>query len=261
MNKLEAIGLLKRHMVSAWSSFRSDNPTWDPDLSHLNLGKIKLYDFDLSGANLCGTDLTQAIFTHHGSRKFSHATLRNAIFNSDTRFPEGIDPGKFGARYVSQPLPTEIRTVFISYGWEKKEIIDAIDAWLGLRGIRTILDRRDFVSGARIADEIYRTMRICECILVFTSQETKDKPWLEFERNLATDLNIEAKQEGETPPRLIYVILDDSQIPTGYDKHRLAIMARGKSFPAVCEEIYHSIMEIPRNGPHVDLDDWTDYIF
>jgi len=51
-------------------------------------------------------------------------------------------------------------------------------------------------------------MATCSVILVFYSAESKDKPWTEFERELAADLEMEAKKRKETPPRIIYVIID-----------------------------------------------------
>ena len=94
---------------------------------------------------------------------------------------------------------------------------------------------------------------------ILNSQKT-NRGW-EFEREFVADLQMSSKKEGKTPPRVIYVIIDDTPLPTLSEDNRVAIMAKGKRFELVCEEIYHHILCLPRNSDQIDLTQWKDYIF
>jgi len=72
---------------------------------------------------------------------------------------------------------------------------------------------------------------------------------------------MEAKKEGKVPPRIIYVVIDNTPLPDPTTKNRLGIMAKGKRFELVCEEIYHGILQIPRASEAIDLSKWSDYKF
>jgi len=62
------------------------------DLSGANLRRADLSSADLYGTNLRGADLIRA--------DLSDADLRGALYNSITRWPEGFDPIKAGAKKV-----------------------------------------------------------------------------------------------------------------------------------------------------------------
>lgn len=148
-----------------------------------------------------------------------------------------------------------------SYAWANSDVISAIDHWLRLKGLNTTIDKRDFFAGARIRDEILRLMKESDVVLVFHSDESKDKPWIEFERELASDIQMSAKKEGKTPPRIIYVVIDDTPLPGISEENKIAIMAKGKRFEFVCEEIYHHVLELPRAAESIDLSNWQYYKF
>jgi hypothetical protein len=164
---------------------------------------------------------------------------------------------------VVRGVPDEfaISNVFISYPWADDNVVLAIDQWLRNRGIRTKIDKRDFFAGSRIRDEIIRVMTACSVILLFYSEQSRDKPWLQFERELAADIEISAKIEKKQPPRLIYIVIDNAPLPNIYERNRIAIMARGKKFEAVCEEIYQNILQLPKTTPDIDLENWKGYVF
>jgi hypothetical protein len=84
---------------------------------------------------------------------------------------------------------------------------------------------------------------------------------VQFERELAADLEMEAKAQGKEPTRIIYVVVDDTPLPSVVERARLAIMAKGKRFELVCEELYHSILQLPKETGQIDLDRWKDYVF
>jgi hypothetical protein len=151
--------------------------------------------------------------------------------------------------------------VFISYTWANDDVVMAIDTWLQNKGLQTKIDKRDFFAGEGIRDEIIRVMSECNVILIFYSKQYKGKPWTEFEQELARDLRIEAKKKGTLPPRTIYLMIDDSFVPDITEANKLHIMAKGKTFESVCEEIYQNILKLPKNTKPIDLSKWRDYKF
>jgi hypothetical protein len=51
---------------------------------------------------------------------------------------------------------------------------------------------------------------------------------------------MEAKKQAQQPPQIVSVVIDGTPLPTITENNRIAIMAKGKRFELVCEEIYHS---------------------
>jgi hypothetical protein len=261
--------LISSRRSAEWNGYRKRNPQWVPDLSGLNLSNADLVPsemdpFDFSKANLCGTLFP----TGPGMLHFQGKTIKldGAIINVDTKFPTNYDPIKYGALFMTKSEMSNegiinMISVFISYAWANEGVVLAIDQWLRLKGINSRMDRRDFFAGSKIRDEIIRLMSKCNVVIIFYSKESKEKPWPEFERELASDLEMNAKQEGKKPPRIIYIVIDDTELPSIIEKSRLAIFARGKRFELVCEEIYHNILQLPRSPSEVDLNKWQDYIF
>lgn len=157
--------------------------------------------------------------------------------------------------------PTPITNVFLSYTWADDGPVLAIDQWLRNKGIQTRIDKRDFFVGFSLRGEIVRVMTNCTVIIFFHSIKSKDKPWIELERELANALEMDSKQNGKEPPRILYVVMDNTPLPTAIEKQRIAIMAKGKLFGVVCDEIYRSILRLPGTTPDVDLSNWDRYQF
>lgn len=269
MDKDEALQLVRDGNASVWNHYRENSPDWCPDLSGEDLEDSNLSQFDLTSANLRSTDLSQATLSetygYAGATLRRTTTLKGARIDIKTKFPADFDAIREGAVYGSQAdARHDDRSrarVFISYAWANDEVVLAIDEWLRNKGLRTKLDKRDFFAGSRIRDEIMRVMQDCEVILIFHSRQSVEKPWPEFEREFAIDLAMTAKQQGREPPRIIYVVIDDAPLPNISEANRLAIIAKGKRFELVCEEIYHSILQLPHRGDPVDLDKWGDFVF
>ena len=80
-------------------------------------------------------------------------------------------------------------------------------------------------------------------------------------RRIVEDLVMEAKKANREPPRLIYVCLDKTPPPDAAQKNRIAVLASGKKFPAVCQEIHDQILKSPRRSDGADLSTWEDYTF
>lgn len=285
MNTEEMLVLLRDQRMKVWNRFRKANPAWLPDLSGQRLPfrfcNARVADdlpnppldadaFDMTGALLFGADLTEAglIFGTLGEfrTRYHRLKLKGAKYDKDTKFPKGFDPADAEMEFVVHATlevmqRTKQAKVFISYAWANEQVILAIDQWLRTKNIQTVMDRRDFFAGTRLRDEISKNMAECGVILVFYSEAAKDKPWAAFERELAADLEMDAKTKGELPPRIIYFAMDDTPLPTVTEKNRLSIQAKGKRFELVCEELYHHILSLPRKPEEQDLKKWQDYVF
>ncbi len=298
MTKDEAMILLRRGRHREWNDYRKKNPDWKPDFSNTDLSDIKLVigyetQFDLTSANLCGASLSKrenlryeyvppntmpnawgaikpnAYGFVNGEFKEVHRTsvnLARSLFDIFTVFPPHFSPVDHGAVFVSianteSTQLSNTKIVFLSYAWANEEAVLAIDQWLRLKGLRTRIDKRDFFAGSRIRDEILRVMQECDAVVIFYSEQSKDKPWIQFEQELAGDLEMEAKKEGRPPQRIIYFVLDETPLPSITEKNRIAIMAKGKNFQVACEELYYNILQIVRSAKQIDLDKWSGFTF
>jgi len=266
MKKKEALALIYNGRCAEWNAYRKMHPDWIPDLSNESLS-VTLYNddgaFDFSKANLCGARFSDDINDLVGNDKI-YVNLKDSIINPKTQFPSNFNSVKYGTILVSDTDPRAkaiLPIVFISYAWVNGDVVLAIDQWLRLKNIKTKLDKRDFFAGSRIRDEIMRVMQECDVTLIFYSEQSKDKPWTQFESELAKDLEMNAKIEKRKPPRIIYVVLDDTPLPNVSEKQKLAVMAKGKRFELVCEEIYHHILQLPRSSEKIDLSKWSNYSF
>jgi hypothetical protein len=283
MTKDEAIEILSKGRFDEWNAYRKLNPKWIPNLrgykfpkmnypyTVLNLCDADLRDvvfpfhflalFELNRTNLQGADLSAVgLFDTHEADTYR---LNKAKYSHRTKWPPGFNPMSWGAVLVSEApsLQAHSPKVFISYAWADKTPVLAIDQWLRNKGLDTKIDERDFSAGTRIRDAIFEVMKTCEAILIFYSDASKAKPWTEFERELAGDLEIEAKKEGRKPPRIIYVVMGDLELPNVTERNRIAVMTKGKRFPVVCEEIYRGILGLTREAQSIDLADWEAYEF
>lgn len=262
MTKDEALILFRNKRSNEWNAYRKNNPNWRPDFRGQDFSMIDFDPpnkppFDLSHADLRGTKFSTF------SSSFSRFTpLTAAKIDVYTVFPNEFDPIGAGAVFVTEAQQSQkVSTIFISYAWANEDVVLAIDYWVRQKGLETKIDKRDFFAGARIRDEIMRIMKECEIVLVFYSRESKDKPWPQFERELASDLEMAAKQEGRKPPRIIYIVIDDTPLPSVTETNRIAVMTKGKRFELVCEELYHHILQIPKEPSQIDLKKWEDYVF
>jgi hypothetical protein len=271
MTRDEALALLRRKRSAEWNAYRKANPAWIPDLSGEDLSGVDLAPangmppFDLSRAILLGTKFSH-LQVYLATSEANEVRLQDAIMDIDTSFPKGFDPIRRGARFLAKSQTAEVKhpaqfSAFISYAWVNEDVVTAIDQWLRLKGVGTRIDRRDFFAGARIRDEILRVMSECNVVLIFYSHLAAAKAWPQFERELVGDIEMTAKVEGREAPRIIYVVIDDTPLPSPTEKNKLAVMARGKRFELVCEEIYHAILQIPASASVIDLSKWSDYTF
>ena len=144
---------------------------------------------------MCGSNLLDTCnYQYIDGTKFDEAT-----YDLLTKFPPGLDPIEVGALYATRAHLEKVsgnrNLCFISYAWANDDVVLAIDAWLMRKRIITKLDKCDFFAGSHIRDEIIRVMKDCDTVLIFRSKDSVDKPWPDFERELATDLQIQAKRE------------------------------------------------------------------
>lgn len=268
MNINEALKLLQKDGRAVFNNYRKDNPEWIPDFSGKDLSQCNLV---VNGVNLVNLDKAILFdarlpigdkFSSYGKT----VSLDGAKYNMNTSGQTFDRLDDLGAIYITDDKIAKRKEsaspqIFISYAWANAEVVSAIDYWLRIKGLDTKIDKRDFFAGSRIQEEILRMMKDSGVVLVFHSFESKDKPWIEFERELVADLQMTAKTEGRVPPRVIYVVIDDTPLPGITEKNKIAIMAKGKRFELVCEEIYHHILQLPRTGEEIDLSQWQDFVF
>ena len=301
MNKDDTLNVINAGNRAFFNAYRARNPDWRPDLSESIIRNKSLEKFDFSSAdlshssiftysilwvnfekaNLCGTEirlldlgapLDSAVAVpppdEYVIKNWESVKLSEAIFDVNTCLDRPINHDYLIAFGAIPALSVETQAsdasrirVFISYAWANDDVVLAIDTWLRSKRLQTKLDKRDFFAGSRIRDEIVRVMSECQVILIFHSKDSADKPWPEFERELAADIEMDAKKKKSEPPRIIYTIIDETPLPSISEKNRIAIVAKGKRFEYVCEEIYHAILRLPKAVDEIDLNKWSDFVF
>ena len=258
MTRKEILAIFNQKRIDDWNDYRKRNPNWIPDLTDIMFPSFDLKGLDLRNADLRGADLSQC-----NIETFWSCKIKGAKYDAFTKWKDGFDPLIHEAIFVSERDENTDKNVkvFISYAWTNKDVVLAIDQWLRSKNFETKIDEKDFFAGNRIREEIIRVMNSCNIILIFYSKFSANKPWPEFERFLAQDLEMEAKTKGKTPPKVIYIVTDYLSLPDIYEKNRIAIMASGKLFPEVCDELYNHIKGIIRTPQLIDLDKWKKYKF
>jgi TIR domain len=171
---------------------------------------------------------------------------------------------KLGARFLTEEESKIERAkfhqkVFISYAWKDEDTIKRIEKGLIALNLSVIRDKRDFSAGEMIDKEIKRAMSDVDTFLLFHSEHTDGKHWIEFERSLARKFQQTAAGGRKEPPQMIYVVLDDAALPK-HEKDRIAIMAKGRKVRDVCQEIHDNILHLPKTGGDLDIADWEDYV-
>lgn len=243
------------------------------NLARTNLSRALLIDTDLSGANLTMARLTESDM----SGSVLHAVNRTNWIVSDVRashvffdhergrripVDRDFEPYEFEQWLKSIPemediLPPETRTVFISYNWKDEKAALAIKQWLKDHGVRVIIDREDFMVSNDLFEAIVQAVESADKVLVLYSANSASQPYTKLERRIAEGREAEAMVEGIPIILLIYVCLDDTELPTE-SKHRIAIKAAGHGFLEVCERIYAAIMERRYEGERYD---WKPHIY
>lgn len=158
--------------------------------------------------------------------------------------------------YVKRP-----KKIFISYARNDKAIAHALDEWLTKRSFEVYIDDRHFIVGEHLRSEIVRNMAKSEVVIFVYSKHSSNREWPKYERELAINLEAQAREKGEKPPRLIYVIIDSVDFSKDLDRERIVILAKGKLFPDVCEEIFHAVLSMPGQSVQRDLSNWEHYRF
>jgi hypothetical protein len=140
---------------------------------------------------------------------------------------------------LRRPETWSRRSVFISYASADRERVNKIDQWLRDKGLRVVRDCQFFVAGTTIQENIVRALAHSDKILAILSNNSRDRDWPRFERELAQQ--VEAKLGA---PVLIYLCLDDAALPA-HDSTRLAIHSRGKTLKQVGQEVLHAVAGVP----------------
>jgi uncharacterized protein YjbI with pentapeptide repeats len=275
--------------VEQWNHARRNDRGWRPNLRRLNLSGLDLADVDLRDANLEATRLDNAQL--EGARfdnaqlagvRFDYSNLQGARFVganvtgasfkravmdyanfqavrglTDEQLWQAASANKVyregGKSMVKRAGPS----VFLSYAWQDKTAVMAVDQWLRDRGARVIVDERNFLAGESIRDEILRWIGEAGIIVAFISQASEDRPYPRLERELADLLR------GRGEKRVIYFNLDDTVLDVLHEG-RLYVPGHAIGFDEACEQLWSAILKEVRPARAVDLarfeaagTDWT----
>ena len=243
-----------------------------------NLAMCNFQEADLSETNLAGANLTRARLTcanitgaiPYGVNKTDwlidgiKATYIFVDGKGGNRVPFGrnFEEEEFSRwlmalKDLDELLPPNSPKVFISYSWKDEEAVLAVDQWLRNHGINVLIDKRDFMVGGDLYEEINNKIITADKVVVFYSENSKDRPYTTLERRIAQQVEARSQGNGTKKILLIYLQLDDEQLPTEVS-HRLSIRAKGRSFAEVCEKLLDAILEHKSSSPAVDLTRYKD---
>jgi hypothetical protein len=143
--------------------------------------------------------------------------------------------------------------VFLSYAHVDEEAVLAVDQWLRDRGARVDIDKRNFVAGYDLREEILRCIAEAGKVVVFYSSGSEGRYYTKLERRIVEER--EAKQHDARSGRaaiLVYFRLDETSLP-GDSSHRLAINAWQMGFDDACRELWRHLAERPGEAKQIDL--------
>jgi hypothetical protein len=247
--------------VKEWNRLRKEHPDWRPDLLNMNL----------KGANLEGANLEHAVLknTNFKSCNLANATLRGAtvtfanfsdavLTNADLREAKNLTKRqveaakdatglKYDPEQFSEPdLPGEVPRVFLSYAWNNKDAVLAVDQWLRDKGARVILDDRNFAAGENIREEILRWIQEAGVVICFVSRDSSERHYPRLERKIAETLR------GTSGTQVIYFSLDDTVLDI-VQGGRLFVPGHKLTFEEACEKLWQGIKKTIQPPSAVDL--------
>lgn len=142
-------------------------------------------------------------------------------------------------------------SVFISYSRLDQTTALALDQWLRNKGARVFLDQRDFIPGNDLESEIVRCIKQAGKVVCIYSQNSSNRPYIEFERRLSTALE---RQSLDNKRRLIYFVIDETPLPDEASG-RLHVMA-GRSFQDALLELWKGITDTSGEPKEIDLNQY-----
>ena len=264
--KAKLARLLREGRVVEWNELRYERgPEFRPNLEHMNLRGADMPGVDLrqavlrstnfTGANLTGADLRKAIvtFANFNQARLTDADLRGAKNLTKAQLESAADARgvKYDESKFTEPnLPGAVPAVFLSYSWEDKAAVLAVDQWLRDHGARVILDERNFVAGESIREEIIRWITAAGVVVCFVSHSSRDRHYFQLEREIAEHSRGQGK-------RLIYFNLDDTILDVVHQS-RLYVPGHQISFEEACSRLWQGILRTTQPAKAVDLQSMHD---
>jgi hypothetical protein len=265
-NRSKAIRWLREGRVKEWNELRRERPDWKPDLLNMNLKGANLEGANLENAILKNTSFTSCNLTNAILRgavvtfaNFSGAVLTNADFRDvknltkhQLEAAKDATGLKYDPEQFSEPsLPGEVPRVFLSYAWDDKNAVLAVDQWLRDKGARVILDERNFAAGESIREEIVRWIQEAGVVVCFISRNSKDRRYPRLEREIAETLR------GTSGTRVIYFNLDDTILDL-VQEGRLYVPGHKLTFEEACERLWQGIKRTVQPPKAIDLSSLRD---
>ena len=231
------------------------------NLAQCNFDAADLSECDLTGANLTLSRLSNAnlsgcsIYALNNTDwmidgvKASHVYLDSS---RSKRVPVGRDfgDGEFEFWLKQQPrildiMPPLSPKVFISYTWRDEETAVAVDQWLRNHGVKVVIDRRDFIPGSDLYNNIASAIEDSDKVIFIYSKNSSDRHYTLLERRMTQQREAREHSAGNKVIVMIFLCIDDQPLPPEWS-HRLAVFAKGKGFVEVCQELLAAILERPR---------------
>ncbi len=203
------------------------------DLSGANLNAACLLRADLGGANLTQADLTGALigYTTFGDNDLSQVTgldtVRHlgpstigidTIYRSKGKIPEaflrgaGVPDNFIEYMHSLTGAALEFYSCFISHSTKDKEFADRVHEHLQNKGVRCWFAPQDLKIGDRFQEEIERSIRVYEKLLIILSDNSVNSPWVE--REVQAAMEKEHRSPGDTvlfPIRLDDAVMDSTK--------------------------------------------------
>ncbi|HXU81544.1 MAG TPA: toll/interleukin-1 receptor domain-containing protein [Polyangia bacterium] len=134
--------------------------------------------------------------------------------------------------------------VFISYARDDAETARALDQWLREKGVRVLIDDRDFLPGSDIIDEIVRCIAESGVVVCIYSATAAHRHYPKLERRIA-DLPTSRS-------RLIFFCIDQTELPPEAQP-RLAVKAVELAFEDAMTRLWAGISGTGLKPVNVDL--------
>ncbi len=238
------------------------------DISGSVFKSCKFHCCDLSNikavnCEFLNTDFTNSIL-HPKMFLFAEVDKITAEFiHQEGAITERIPKGRnFGEKEfeawitkISNPfinMEPKTKSVFISYAHQDQKIATVLDQWLRDQGIKTYLDKTNFRIGGDLYDEMSNFIELADKVVIIYSSYSKNRPFTTLERRMTQNRENES---GQHISLSIYLVVDDTELPPE-QKHRLAIMAKGKETKHVFSEILRGILDEEKLPEKINIDDF-----
>jgi hypothetical protein len=211
---------------------------------------LRLLGYKLAPSDLYDKELEEVVLAFQYDN--NHTALDGLVGPGTRRLLTEMLLSKRGEKAFTRMKHPEGRQppiVFLSYAWKDTPVVNKLDQWLRDHGIRVLRDTRNFKPGHQIPNSIRDAIIQADKVVAVYSTRSKHRDWPRFEISIA-----EEQEKTSTGPLLIYLILDNTQLPK-YDPHRIAIKAKGRALREVGQDLLKGILGQEPEPARYDYDE------